>query len=125
VLPLINSYQGVLSILEIVSRFGMGSFLAVLKLFGKQNGVLSFPMEGYTLALDFPVNKRVFKILAQIDDVVEKLGGKIYLTKDARMTRELFENTYDKKNLENFKNIRSKYDPSKKFQSLQSLRLGL
>lgn len=57
VLPIENSYDGLVKILEKIERSGEGSPLAVLKLFGKQdpNAIMSFPMEGYTLALDFKV----------------------------------------------------------------------
>jgi len=53
VLPL-DAKQGLIEILQRISSEGLGSFLAVLKVFGKQESMISFPKEGYTLALDFP-----------------------------------------------------------------------
>ena len=56
VLPL-EAKQGLIEILKRISDKGLGSFLAVLKVFGKQESMISFPIEGYTLALDFPVRE--------------------------------------------------------------------
>jgi decaprenylphospho-beta-D-ribofuranose 2-oxidase len=124
VLPLANSYQGLKAMLELISDSGQGSFLAVLKLFGKQENYLSFPMEGYTLALDFPMNNRLFSLLEKLDNLVSKFDGRIYLAKDARMGRRFFEKTYEK-NLNRFLDIKKNLDPENKLRSLQSERLGL
>jgi FAD/FMN-containing dehydrogenase len=76
---------------------GDGSFLAVLKTFGnrKSVGMMSFPRPGVTLALDFP-NKggRTLKLLDRLDAIVRETSGRIYLAKDARMPRDLFEAGY-------------------------------
>ncbi len=124
VLPLANSYEGLKSILELISASGQGSFLAVLKLFGKQEGYLSFPMEGYTLALDFPLNSRLFSLLEKLDSVVSQYDGRIYLTKDARMNSRFFAKSYEKQ-LNRFLDVKKKLDPDNKLRSLQSERLGL
>lgn len=85
VIPKEKGKEGMKKILETIAKSGNGSFLAVLKLFGKDNpeAYNSFPMEGYTLALDFKVNKKLKKLVAQLDDIVEEFGGRIYLTKDS------------------------------------------
>ena len=85
VIPKERGKEGMKRILETIAKSGNGSFLAVLKLFGKDNpeAYNSFPMEGYTLALDFKVNKKLKKLVAQLDDIVEEFGGRIYLTKDS------------------------------------------
>ena len=85
VIPKEKGKEGMKRILETIAASGNGSFLAVLKLFGKNNpeAYNSFPMEGYTLALDFKVNKKLKKLVAQLDDIVEEFGGRIYLTKDS------------------------------------------
>jgi len=96
VLPKEKSFDGLKAILEKIGRSGMGSPLAVLKLFGPPdpNAVMSFPMEGYTLALDFKVAPSVFALLNELDEIVLKNSGRIYLAKDARMSREMFHSTY-------------------------------
>lgn len=123
VLPMESSEQGMTDILTRINRKGMGSFLAVFKIFGKQNGLISFPIEGCTLALDFPVRKELFPFLDELDQVVLDYGGRLYLTKDARMKPEIFWKSYP--NAKKFQALVKKYNPDFKFQSLQSHRLGL
>jgi decaprenylphospho-beta-D-ribofuranose 2-oxidase len=101
----------------------MGSFLAVLKLFGEQNDLISFPMEGYTLALDFPMKPGLLEFLDELDEVVADNGGRIYLSKDARMRKEIFWETYS--NAQSFKDILKKYDPNNRYVSILSKRLML
>jgi len=79
VLPL-QSRQGLIEILRKISDQGLGSFLAVLKVFGPQDDLISFPKEGYTLALDFPVRNGLFKFLDELDKIVLKYDGRIYLS---------------------------------------------
>ncbi|MAT40343.1 MAG: FAD-linked oxidase [Ectothiorhodospiraceae bacterium] len=123
VLPKENSREGLPAILRKISEHGKGSFLAVLKLFGPQETVISFPMEGYALALDFPITKNLFPFLDSLDEMVQYYGGRIYLTKDARMSAETFRNGYP--HLGMFEKSRTKFDREQKFESLQSKRLGL
>ena len=122
VLPL-SSKQGLVDILKRISDKGLGSFLAVLKVFGKQDSLISFPDEGYTLALDFPVRKGLFKFLDELDEIVLQFGGRLYMSKDARMKPEVLYKGYP--GLEEFKSIVRKYNPSAKLSSLQSERLLL
>ena len=85
VIPKEKGKEGMKKILAAISKSGNGSFLAVLKLFGKNNpqAYNSFPFEGYTLALDFKVDSGLKKLVQQLDDIVEEFGGRIYLTKDS------------------------------------------
>ncbi|CAN1568312.1 GlcD FAD/FMN-containing dehydrogenases [Burkholderiaceae bacterium] len=80
-----------------IGRSGQGSFLSVLKTFGSQRskGMLSFPQPGVTLALDFP-NKgaSTLALFDRLDAIVREAKGRIYLGKDARMPRDLFEAGY-------------------------------
>ena len=124
VLPKKNSYEGLKDILQQISHSGKGSFLAVLKLFGKANdNYLSFPLEGYTLALDFKITKGLFTLLDKLDNIVIKHSGRIYLAKDARVSREVFAQGYA--NIDKFRSLRQKYKMDKKFSSLQSKRIRL
>lgn len=85
VIPKAKGKEGMRRILETIAKSGNGSFLAVLKLFGKNNpeAYNSFPFEGYTLALDFKVNSKLKDLVQKLDEIVEEFGGRIYLTKDA------------------------------------------
>ena len=84
---------------------------------------MSFPIEGYTLALDFKVEHGLLNLISTLDKVIAHSGGKIYLTKDAIMSKEIFRECYPK--WEEFEQIRRKYKAIGKFMSHQSLRLGL
>jgi decaprenylphospho-beta-D-ribofuranose 2-oxidase len=96
VLPIDKSYDGMVQILNALSKYRMGSFLAVLKLFGDshEHRYLHFPMRGYTLALDIKIEPKIWSILDELDEIVSGFGGKIYLTKDARMNNDNFLKQY-------------------------------
>jgi len=124
ILPLTASFAGLKEVLTLVSASAKGSFLAVLKLHGAANdNFLSFPMEGYSLALDFKMEKGLFDLLDSLDEVVLRHGGRIYLAKDARVKKEIFERGYPQ--VEEFRMLRKKYGMNKKFNSLQSQRIGI
>jgi FAD/FMN-containing dehydrogenase len=124
ILPKESSFDGLKEILGLISDSGKGSFLAVLKLYGKENeNYLSFPIEGYSLALDFKIEKGLFELLDQLDDVVNNYGGRVYLTKDVRISKKRFEKGYPK--IEKFREYRKKMKMDKKFNSLQSKRVEI
>lgn len=100
VVPFGQDGEGKKAIRELLNRIsasGNASFLAVLKTFGKHAspGLLSFPMEGITLALDFP-NKgpSTLTLLNELDTIVHAHGGRIYPAKDARMAAQDFQTHY-------------------------------
>jgi len=124
ILPKETSYEGLEEILTAISNSGKGSFLAVLKLYGKANdNWLSFPIEGYSLALDFKIEKGLFELLDKLDEIVVKHKGRIYLTKDVRVSKETFEKGYPQ--IEQFRTYRKENKMDSKFQSLQSKRVGI
>lgn len=124
VFPKDRSRDGLGEVLELVSRRGSPSFLAVLKLLGPDEaGLMSFPLEGYTLALDFPANAATFALLSDLDRVLLKYGGRIYLAKDSCQSRETVEAGYA--NVETFRALRRDRGANRRFRSLQSERLGL
>lgn len=123
VLPKATSAEGMTALLARIREAGMGSFLAVLKLLGPGGNYLSFPMEGYTLALDFPVSRAVFPLLDVLDAIVAQHGGRIYLAKDARMGLPLLRSGYPQ--LAAFLALRREVDPNGKFSSLLAKRLEL
>ena len=124
VFPDETSHEGCRRLLEETSRFGRASFLAVLKRFGEQDGLLSFPMRGYTLAMDFPVCSATLDLATRLDSVVEGMGGRLYLAKDSRMESGFFSRTYSGA-LDRFLSVKQQLDPTMKFSSEQSGRLGI
>ncbi len=93
VIPTGNAESVTGEMVERISQSGLGSFLAVLKTFGDipSKGLLSFPMEGTTLALDFPnLGAKTEKLFKELDGLVLQAGGRLNPSKDARMTPEMF-----------------------------------
>ncbi len=124
ILPKEASFEGLQEILGAIAESGKGSFLAVLKLYGKANdNYLSFPMEGYSLALDFKIEKGLFELLDQLDQIVLRFSGRLYLTKDVRVSKATFEKGYPM--IEKFRAFRKAIGADKAFQSLQSKRIGI
>lgn len=80
-----------------ISQSGQGSFLAVLKRFGnvRSPGMLSFPVEGYTLSLDFRnVGQKSRQLFDELDQIVLKAGGRLYPAKDLLMSAASFQASY-------------------------------
>ena len=124
VVPKYDGVPNMRKLLSEISKSGEGSFLAVLKQFGKANkNLLSFPTEGYTLSLDFKLNSSTMQTLRMLEEMVVDMGGRLYLTKDAVMQEKTFKTTYP--SWEEFESVRKKYGAIGKFSSSQSKRLGL
>lgn len=111
--------------LELLSRNRAGSFLTVLKRFGKSNnGLISFPMKGWTLALDLPVGPaNLPRLFDQLDEMVIEAGGRVYLAKDARVSKSRLKSMYP--NLKEFKRVVESVDPTRILRSDLSRRLGI
>lgn len=122
-LPLNSSRDGLARMLEEISATGLGSFLSVLKRFGPDESRLSFPMEGYTLALDFPASDRARAVMDRLDRITLDHGGRFYLAKDARMSAAAA--TAADPRMADFREMRKARGWSDRFVSLQSERLEL
>jgi decaprenylphospho-beta-D-ribofuranose 2-oxidase len=112
---------------EIVARVadaGLASPLAVLKVMGSGNSnMLGFCAPGYTLALDLKLTPRALALCSELDALVVAAGGRLYLTKDSRMSPDTFRACYPR--LDEFEAVRSTYGAAGVFVSEQSKRLGL
>ncbi len=125
VIPHAESRSALVQMLEKISQSGRASFLAVLKTFGPGNqGLLSFPTAGTTLALDLPFTGHpLLQLLDELDRIVLNHGGRVYLAKDARLARSHFEAMYPR--VEEFRRLKQQIDPDGVFCSSLARRLGL
>lgn len=125
VIPGAAAFDGIKLLLEKLADSRRASFLAVLKRFGAQGkGLLSFPMAGYTLALDLPIrDEGLFGLLDELDKTVLQFGGRVYLAKDARLSAESFRAMYPRYG--EWLKIRNVVDPKNWFSSSMARRLGI
>ncbi len=123
-IPSAAGVAGLEAILGRASTIDPPCTLAVLKALGpRNNNLLSFPIEGYTAALDFARHPDVLTALDDLDELVADVGGRVYLAKDARQSSAMFERTYPGR--QEFETIRDRYDPQRRIRSVQGERLGL
>lgn len=97
VVPQAAAREATGEMLATIAASGQGSFLAVLKSLGAQSspGLLSFPMAGTTLALDFPNRgDATLQLFERLDAIVLAAGGRLYPAKDARMPAAMFRSGY-------------------------------
>jgi decaprenylphospho-beta-D-ribofuranose 2-oxidase len=107
-----------------VQKSGLASFLAVLKRMGESdNGLLTFPMRGYTLALDIPRRDGIATLMDDLHETVVAYGGRVYLAKDAYLRPDAFRAMYPQ--LDDWLDIKQQVDPDHRFTSAQARRLQL
>lgn len=123
VIPLARSEEGLTALLEEIAHCGAVSFLAVLKRLGPQDSAFSFPMEGYTLALDFPVTKKTLALLERLDKIAIDHDGRFYLAKDSRMGPKTLRAADPR--VDDFRTLRKTRDVTRQFRSTQAERLDL
>jgi FAD/FMN-containing dehydrogenase len=108
---------------RILARRGGTSFLCVIKDCGPQSeGLLSFPMEGTSVALDLPIRHDTQDLIDELNEFVIDVGGRIYLTKDGFTRREHFQ-TMEAERLPRFEEVRRRWDPDLALRSALSVRL--
>jgi decaprenylphospho-beta-D-ribofuranose 2-oxidase len=112
-------------ITKVLSENQVPVFLSVLKRFGEGNsGLLSFPMNGWTLAVDIPTDfPELNHLLDTFDELVIAAGGRVYLAKDSRVSRKSIELMYPR--LDEFRSMRERLGLAQLIQSDLSLRLSI
>jgi FAD/FMN-containing dehydrogenase len=125
VIPFADGPRRLRGILEAILSSRELPFLNVLKRFGRESGgVLSFPREGYTLAIDFPVRANTVSVLRRLDAMVLEAGGRVYLGKDSYLEAQSFRAMYPEA-IDRWLEIKAKYDPEGVFTSDLARRVGL
>jgi FAD/FMN-containing dehydrogenase len=124
VIPFEDGLRRMRALLETIVSSGELPFLNVLKRLGKESGgVLSFPCEGYTFAIDFPIRRDTVTLLHRLDAMVLDAGGRVYLGKDSYVEAATFRAMYPA--VERFLAIKAKHDPNGVFTSDLGRRVGL
>lgn len=122
VLPRAAGAAAVREYMTLVTSLGGASPLCVIKDCGPESAaVLSFPLEGTSIAIDFPVSPDLQHIVDRLNEFVIAAGGRIYLTKDNFTRPEHFRAMEPR--LDRFFALRDKYDPKRRLRSAQSVRL--
>lgn len=121
-LPVDLAKAGLTALMHEIAASQSGSVLSVLKRFGPQSGPFSFPMPGYTLALDFPANERSLALMKRLDAITLAHQGRFYLAKDARMPEAVAKADT---RAEAFAAMRAQAGLTQRFASVQSERLDL
>ena len=124
VIPEADGVAGIQRLLEAIAESGAASFLAVLKTMGGEGqGYLSFPMRGFTLALDFPERPATRDVLARLEAITLEHNGRIYLAKDSCLSPEGFARMYPA--LDKFRQVLKRVDPDGLFTSDMARRLHI
>ena len=120
----VEGLTAVKRILEKIAHSGLASPLAVLKRMGPgRGGMLSFPMEGYTLAVDFRADKRAFKLINELEQMTVEAEGRVYFAKDATVGAQHIPGMYPE--LGTFAAIANKIDPDGVYETDLTRRLKI
>lgn len=126
VIPLEDGRRHIRALLGRIMESDQLPFLNVLKIFGpaEAHRMLSFPMRGYTFAIDFPIRAGLEGLLRELDRMVLDAGGRVYLGKDAFLDQATFEAMYADE-LEAWRRVKARCDPQGMFTSNLGRRVGL
>lgn len=87
--------QSLVEMLRLIAASSLASPLAVLKRMGPgRAGLISFPMEGYTLAVDLRAKPEAETLIARLESLTAEAGGRIYFAKDALCSPERIPEMY-------------------------------
>ncbi len=113
--------------LELCRKMRLPSFLAVLKRHRPDDCLMGHGLDGFSLALDFPVRagkrERLWKLVAAMGEMVVEAGGRFYPAKDAALPGEIYRSTFQDGQIEKFLSIKQEMDPEMRLRSLLAERL--
>jgi hypothetical protein len=115
--------DNLIDILSFIQKKGLFSFLAVIKYHKNSNGIMSFPIKGYSIALDFPNNKKTLQLLKDLNIKISDLNGRVYLAKDSTLDKNMFKKMYSN-NLKIWQDIIKELDKENRINSSMSERLN-
>ncbi|AKP26174.1 FAD binding domain protein [Leptospira interrogans serovar Manilae] len=114
-IPKENAVDAFSEILRICQKRGIITWLAVFKKHKPDSFLLTHALDGYSMAMDFPVTsinrKKLWELAGELDETVLKFGGKFYFAKDSTLRPETVQRAFPKKNLEAFHSLKKKLDP--------------
>ena len=122
VVPSDSAYEAIFELLKKITKSKLGSAIAAVKPLTKSDGLISFPIDGFTLVVDFAYSENLLPLLDQLDRIVIANGGRVYLAKDARLSGKSFKQMYSN-SLEKWELIREKYQVKRNFTSAMFNRL--
>lgn len=117
VVPYEGAYEAIFELLKTISKSKLSSVVASVKPLIKSDGLLSFPIDGFTLAVDFGYNEKLWPLLDKLDEMVIECGGRVYLAKDAHLNSKSFKEMYSD-SFEMWESVREKYHLKDNFSSL-------
>ncbi len=124
--PRAHAEAAVSRVIKTMQEYHLLSFVSVLKTTGRERlrGVFDFTQPGVSFAVDIPLTNRTGRLVEELDRIILKHAGRVYLTKDSLLTPEVFKRMYSRETAR-FKRLKKTYDPTHKLVSDQALRLGL
>jgi FAD/FMN-containing dehydrogenase len=118
-----GAYEVIYDLMRLITRSKLGSTVAAIKPLKKSGGLMSFPINGYTMAVDFAYNDKLWILLDELDNIVIQHGGRVYLAKDSRLNAENFRKMYSG-SLDEWEATRGKYKVENRFNSTMFERLS-
>ena len=120
-IPEENALAGMTEVLTHCQKRGYVSFLAVFKRHRKDQFLFTHSVNGYSMAMDFPVTKsnkeKLWKMCSELDEIVLKNKGRFYFAKDSTLRPETAERYLTKDAINKFKALKAKFDPNSILQS--------
>jgi decaprenylphospho-beta-D-ribofuranose 2-oxidase len=124
VVPHAAAREALVRLMDCATGSHAASFLAVIKTLSRNGqGMLSFPMPGLSLALDFPRRRETVLLMHRLHDITLKYGGRVYLAKDATLTPDRFREMYPQ--AAEFTAVLRRVDPRGRMRSDMARRLAL